>query len=57
MLAIIATVLMPALIAIISFEKGYPLYVIGGALVIWTLGTAGWLGFNWRWLKPGSTTA
>ena len=57
MLAVLAIVFMPALIAVVGFDKGYSVSVIGGGLLIWTLGTAGWLGFSWRWLKPGSTSA
>jgi hypothetical protein len=53
LLAVVATVLVPALIAIIGFDKGYPLAVIGAALLIWSLGTGAWLGYSWRWLKPG----
>jgi hypothetical protein len=57
MLAIVATILMPALIAVMGFDRGYPVSIIGMGLLIWAAGTACWLAFSWRWLKPGSMTA
>jgi hypothetical protein len=56
MLAICATLLMPALIAVLGLDNGYPPSVIGPALLIWGIGTGGWLGYNWRWLKPGNVS-
>ncbi len=54
-LAFIATILMPALIAVVGTDKGYPPAIVGAGLLIWAIGATGWLAFNWRWLKRGST--
>jgi hypothetical protein len=51
-LAIVAMTLMPALIAVVGMDRGYPLAIVGGALLIWVLGTLGWVAVSWRLLKP-----
>ena len=57
MLAILATVFMPALITVVGSDRGYPFSVVAVALLIWTVGVAGWLAFNWRFLKPGAVSS
>jgi hypothetical protein len=55
MLAILATILVPALIVVVGIDKGYQFFVVAGALLIWNAGVAAWLAFSWRWLKPGTS--
>jgi len=51
-LAVVASVLMPMLIALVAYENGYAPIVIAQALALWALGTVPWLGYNWRLIKP-----
>ena len=53
-LAVLATAFMPALICVVALEIGYAPIVIAQALLLWALGTAPWLGYNWRLIKRQS---
>jgi hypothetical protein len=57
MLAMLATIFVPSLIAVMGFDRGYPLETIGVGLLIWVVGTIAWIAYSWRWLKPDATTA